>query len=617
MPSPKMAKSRLRQHAAAALREFRPKGRERWGMFFVGCAVACYIAFVICSKLFLLFALTEGWQVYLLFPVLAPVIYWLMSLALPREKPGVQKRKKKKETPKEAILRRLKGAYPAICAAKQKLSPTVFFGAFLGVFAVLLLGLLAQYPGGFVRADIGWQWTQVQTGNFDSWHPPAHTLLIWLVTRIVNSYGFFIAVQVLFFSLLVGYMASTLRAWGMQRLWVALFVLATLSAHATRGIMLYAYKDSMFTCFVLWAAVCLVNIVLSHGEWLGKWGNRIALAAALAFVSLIRLNGFFFTVPVLVLLFALYGKKRAAASAFSGGLALLLVLGVMGPLYRAVGVKNYKGQMYEEVISPPLNILSSIYLIKPGALGEDGDRLMRWIATPQQWEQIGAFGDYRGIKGANTPSFSGGQALFQKELDQMLDAFAANCPPEEFVSILWHAVKNEPALAMKAFAVASRTLWDPAAIEFTFDYEIPAEYIYMVMLDSDEINEDFDKRLFGAYLREGILAETKEPFFRVFQKFQAPYRVLEWMFRHLTPGSILHRVGMNLLALLLAMWFSLRRRRGWEALLLALPSLACSLPNFYALIGPDYRWLHYIVVITMPLVLVCLAKVTEPKKGVK
>ena len=606
-----------KQTAADALGEFRPKGIEQWGMFLIGMAVACYIAFVICSKIFLLLPLDSGLAVYLLFPVLAPLIYWLMCFALrcfqenPPARPSDKKKakkKKKQETPKEAAFERLKELTPTVHSAREKLSPKVFFGAFLGVFVVLALALLAQYPGGFANTDIGWQWMQVQTGNYDAWHPPIHTFLIWLVTRVVNSYGFFIAVQALFFSLLCGYMAATLRAWGMQKLWIAFFVVAIVSTHSTRGLMLHAYKDSMFTCFALWLAVCLANIALSRGEWLGKWSNRAALAVVLAFVSTIRLNGFFFTVPVVALLFALYGKKRAVASAFSGALALLLVLGVTGPLYNAVGVKRFAGQTYEEMTVSPMNVLCSIYTVKPDALNEDGIQFMQWRATPAQWKEWGRFGDYRGIKGANNPTFP----QVQEKMDQVLAEYALHCPPKKLPSMLWHVIKNEPTLALKALAHATYIMWDPTAVQHTI--KAPPDHLLWVTLDHPALNEDLDNRLTGIQLRESVLAETKMPFFRVFQKFQAPFQAIEWVFHHLTPGSLLQCVGINIIALMLGMWFSLRRRRGWEALLLALPSLACSLTLLPMMIGPDYRWLHFNVVITVPLVLVCLAK-SQGKKN--
>ena len=448
----------------------------------------------------------------------------------------------------------------------------------------------------------------MQTGSYDSWHPPIHTFLIWLVTRIVDSYGFFIAVQVLFFGLMAGYMASTLRAWGIQPLWIALFAAAIVSTHSTRGMLLYAYKDSMFTCFALWTAVCVVNIALSRGEWLGKWGNRAGFAVSLAFTSTIRLNGFFFTIPIVLLLFLLYGKKQAFSAAFSGGLALLLVLGVRGPLYSAVGVKQYAGQSHEEWISSPMNILTSIYAVRPGALDEDGVRLMHWLATPAQWAEGEVFFDnYMALKARMCPPLP----HMQEEMDIFLEEYASRSPLDKLLPTLWRAVKNEPALAVKALVHSSSSRWDPTAIQYTCD--VSPEQLLWVTLDHPALNEDLDNRLTGVHLRESVLAETKKPFYRIFQKFQAPYRAVEWVLRHLTPGSLLQCVGFHMLALAFCGWFSLRRRRGWGALLLALPSFAYILPTLPLIPGPNYRMFHFTVVITVPLVLVCLAKTPAAK----
>jgi len=450
----------------------------------------------------------------------------------------------------------------------------------------------------------------VQASVFDSWHPPIHTMLIWLVTRIVNSYGFFIGVQVFFFSLMVGYMASALRAWGIQTLWVALFALAVVSAHSTRAGLLYAVKDSMFACFALWMMVCLVNIVLSRGEWLGKWGNRIALAVVLAFVTLIRLNGFFFTIPVIVLIFLLYGKKQAIAGAFSGALAVLIVLGVRGPLYRAVGVKNVAGQTYEEISTPPMNILTSIYKVKPGALDEDGVRLMQWLATPEQWAaEKNRFGDYSVLKGLKTAMIPNLRHLSTEaiaDMEQKYAEYRAVCPPDKLVSMLWHAVKNEPTVAMKAFVVETNVLWDPIA-NYIVDIS-PDDIWFIQMLDDETFEKAMEDSFISAQLWEDIRVETRKPYFRTFQRFQGAYQVADWMFHHLTLGGVLQNIGVNMLAIMLCMWFSLRRRWGWETLLLALPYLSNNLFCFCALICPDYRWLYYNVVITGPLVLVCLAK---------
>ena len=595
MTEAKEKKQIPRGPALAACAEFRPKGREQWGLFLIGLAVACYIAFVILTKAFLLMPNTSGWLVYLLFPVLAPAIYWFMCFLLHRfpDRP----------------LRKLT---PTVDSIRGKLSPAVFFGAFFAVFAVLGLGLLANYPGGFGITDLGWQWEQVQTGKFDSWHPPIHTMLIWLVTRIVNSHGFFIAVQILFFSLLCGYMAATLRAWGLQRLWVALLVLALVSTHSTRAAMLYTFKDCLFTCFVLWAMICVINIVLSHGKWLGRWGNRAAFAVALAFSSTIRINGFLFTIPLAALVCVFYAKKQTVGCVFSGALALLMIAGVQGPLYKAVGVTVFENKTYMELSNIPMKIIASIYLVNPGALDEDGKRMMQFLATPEQWAGFhDCFGNFYEIRGLMMPPLP----QVRETMDQILGDYNAVCSPlKKLASMFWHAVKNEPVLAIAAAAVSCNLVWDPTLTRQTIG--IYPDGLQMILRNDDAINSYFDNHLTGVQLRESILAESRKPFFRAFQLFRTPYRVLELIFRTLTPGSLLQCVGLNVIALMLCMWISLRRYRGWAALLLGLPILANTLPFIVMLIGPqEYRLFIPTVVMTIPLILVCLAKIKDPAQG--
>jgi len=597
--------------AQAALAEFRPKGREQWGMFLAGMVAACYFAYVILGKILILLPLRSGWPVLLLFPVLVPAIYWLMCFLLHRfpDKPA-KSRVKKKETPWEARLRYLRALRPTVNPSREKLSPAVFFGAFLAVFAVLALGLLANYPGGLQSTDIGWQWMQVQTGKFDTWHPPIHTMLIWLVTRVLNSYGFFIAVQVLFFSLLCGYMAATLRAWGLQMLWVVPLVLAFVCAHSTRAVMLYAYKDCMFTCFALWTMIGVVNIVLSHGKWLGKWDNRIALAVAMAFTTTVRVNGFIFTVPIIALLCVLYGKKQTAGCVVSGALALVLALGIQGPLYSAVGVTKFESRFYEELICQPMNILTCIYRDSPGALDEEGREMMEKLATPAQWASIrGKSGDYRSIKAFMIPPLP----QMQEKLGPILDEFTSYCPPKKLASMVWHAVKQEPMLALKTPVAAGSFIWDPTPLHNPIT--IGPETMEMILFNEETINAGLDNYITGVQLRQSVLAESRKPFYRVFQMFQTPYRILDKIFHTLTPGSLLQSPGLNLLALMLCMWISLRRHRGWAALLLGLPFFANTIPGMLLMPGPDYRMLNFIVVITAPLILVCLAKTRKLEEG--
>jgi len=491
---------------------------------------------------------------------------------------------------------------------------------FSAVVSVFLLALLANHPGYYHDTDIAVQWYQAHSGTFDDWHPAIYTMLIWLVTRIHNSYGFFIAVQILFFSLLCGYMASTLRAWGFQKIWIAVFTITIISAQSTRTLMLYAYKDGIFSCLVLWSAIYLANIVLSDGAWLTKWGNRIALALVLGFASIIRHNGFVFTVPVIALLCAFYARKQTLACVFTGALALATVAGVKGPLYKAVGVTHSaEHQTYIETSFMPVSLLGSVYLVNPGALDEDAINLMEHLATPEEWEKYGRFGDIRATKGVAMlrPRRLSLQSnisprYFNEAVKEFQDDYVPLCPPEKLLSMTLHVLRNDPEIVCMAYAAATCVVWDPTAFQFSAEpfVGINDGVNVLAIRNDDAVFNDF-LDCFGTSpsIRSEALMASQSPFFQKFQNF---YSVLDTVISTLTPSRMLQCVGLNMLLLMLCMWLSLCSRRGWPSLLLALPGIAYNLVHMFFLGGPEYRLFQFNAVITVPLILVCLAK-TEKK----
>ena len=458
----------------------------------------------------------------------------------------------------------------SILAKREKLSATVFITAACITFAVLLLALGAYYPGG-ASFDNHRQWAQVQTGVFDDWHPAIHTMIIWLITRVVNRYAFFIAVQMFGFSLLVGYMAATLRAWGLKTLWVVLFVLTILTARSTRGIMLFAWKDTMFSLLALALAAQMINIVLSKGAWLDTWGGRIGFAVALALTSLVRHNGMFFTIPLVLLLFILYGKRRSWECTISTLMALLLVFLVRGPLYRIAHVTRDPDQGYVESIGFPMTILCSVYRTQPERLDEETTAFLASIATEEQWETHFSFGSYNTIKWAVDTNLS-----------------VADLPLTQLLRMTWRTVWAAPTTSLRAALDLTQFVWDPNVYEYSVDWGRAGDHTGTGELSIEAEAERADQD------RIERLAER--------------YRTYTDIVQALTPSKRLQSIGACMIALILAGGYSLRRRRDAAALLLITPSILYNLGTMLMLCGSDYRFFQFNVVITVPLVFVCLAK---------
>ena len=457
---------------------------------------------------------------------------------------------------------------------RGRLDPRVFLGVFLAVFLVCLWALMAYYPGGSTYDNYN-QWKQIQTVAFDDWHPAFHSMLIWLVTRIVNRYAFFIGAQILFFSLMAGYMAATLRAWGVRLFWIAVFVLTVLSARSTRNILLFAWKDSLFTCLLLWLAVYIINILLSKGGWLRPRFNQIALAGVLVMVSIVRHNGIFVTIPLVILLFALYGKKKHAQIGFSCLLAFMTIFLIKGPIYRIVGVtREDPNQTYVEAVGLPMTILCSVYTTRPEALDHEAAVLMQTLAPPEVWEQYFHFGNYNSIK-------------------WVVDAnrFVEEVPPGKLLAMTWRACRNAPIVSMRAALTLTQFVWDPHIIDYSVDW-------WRTEDDYFELPEG----------KRSITDEAAQQNHERAEFFRKPYLVLDDVIKGFTPSRALQSVGLNMLALALFAWFSLRKRRGWAALLPALPVIAYNIGTALMLCGGDYRFFQFNAVVTVPFLLVLCAK---------
>jgi len=373
------------------------------------------------------------------------------------------------------------------------------------------------------------------------------------------------------FSLLAGYMAATLRAWGLRRGWVAAFAVSLLSARSTQGILLFAWKDTAFMVLALALAAQVINIVLSDAAWLRKWPNRIAFALAIALASLVRHNGMFFTLPLLALLLLLFRKKAFFNCLISALMAGVLFFGVRGPLYSAARVTSDPDQGYVEAVGVPMTILCSVYRTEPDKLAPETIGLMQTIATQEQWDTYFVFGSYNSFKwivGAN-------EVLQDVPLGGLL-------------RMTWQCVRAAPETSLRAALSLTQYIWDPNVWDYSVDF-----------MRSWDHPEDHPNSI-----SEQVAAVDAEKV----EAFAGPYRVYREAVQLLTPSKILQSVGISMFALALAGAYSLRRRRGLKTLLLIVPSAAYNLGTALLLCGGDYRFFQFNAVITVPLVLILLAR---------
>ena len=164
------------------------------------------------------------------------------------------------------------------------------------------------------------QYGQVLGSPVDDWHPPIMVRLWQQLHRIAPGMAPMFALQLAFYALGFSLVVAALAKAGRWRSAVATAVLAL--SPLLLGWQMVVLKDAQ----MLAALICAVGIAAHH-----LLANRrisapaaIAVAALLAYATLIRVNGFIATVPLAVLLLPTRNRPALSAGiAVAAGAAIL------------------------------------------------------------------------------------------------------------------------------------------------------------------------------------------------------------------------------------------------------------------------------------------------------
>lgn len=465
---------------------------------------------------------------------------------------------------------------PAVSASRARMSAPLFWGVLSGALLYLLLYFIADYPGG-ISVDNVEQWYEATTMALQDWHPAFHTLLIALLSWVHGSYPFVILVQILVFSAGIAYLTCVLSSWGLRWPWLALMLALVVLNQNTVSLLQFAYKDTAFSLAVLFLAALSINIVLSRGAWLGRRRNLVAVAAALALVTLLRHNGLLISLPLAALLLILYAPHRRGVLIAAVACAACVFL-VRVPLYRALSVRSYPEQTYVESVGLPMTILGDIRMQNPSALDEETHAFLLRIAPEESWQQYHALHAYNPIKWHS-------------------DAFSVipTVAPADLLSMTLRAIRSDPVHAFAAFTGLTDMVWRTDRAEGGASVWI-----------ADDIQADVEAmtaadRALG--LHDAASLQTLQAACRRITQGLRSILLRIPLFHWLTTS-----LGVQILLLLLFGMFSVLYRRGMPALLLILPPMAYVVATMLLLAGDDYRLFSFTLVINIPMALALWAR---------
>ncbi|HIR97976.1 MAG TPA: hypothetical protein IAD39_08930 [Candidatus Merdisoma faecalis] len=430
-----------------------------------------------------------------------------------------------------------------------------FLLGFSLVFAWLMVYFYAYFPGSFDWDNLD-QWWQIQNSQYDTWHPVFHTLIIALFTKVVNHYGFAVFMQLLLYSLLCGYLLYTMAKWRFP-VWGMLLAEFFLAANPqTHRILLFMWKDSALTLFMLLFTVYLIHVWKSGGRWLKKKRNLAVWILVLISISLVRHNSILYTIPFLILA-VFFFKEIRRESIISLVLMLAGMWVIQYPVYNLVGASR-PSQTYVETVGVPMTILCNIHETAPESLDPEAAEFLAEIGPEKRWD-IYEMGNYNSFK-------------FVTNANQVI----SSTDPLDFLSFTARTAANAPGLSLQAVYQVTRMVWD---IRGTTPWHTDLEY----QIQENEWNFSY--------------VEDRAGMRTVLNDFD------NWVMDSAL-DTLFSYNGIHLLALILCTLFVFARKgKGWKALVLTLPVLAYNYGTMLLLCGPTYRFFHFDSVIFVPLCL--------------
>lgn len=442
---------------------------------------------------------------------------------------------------------------------KKRLWLWFLFG-FAVVFLWLMVYYYAYFPGSFDWDNLD-QWWQIQNHQYDTWHPVFHTLIIALFSKIVNHYGFAVFMQLLLYSLICGYLIYTMAKWRFPK-WALFLTEFFLAANPqTHRILLFMWKDSMLTLFMLLFTVYLLNTCLSGGAWLKKKRNLAVWILVLISISMVRHNSILFTIPFLVMAI-LFFKEIRKESVISLVLMLAGMMIIKYPVYDLVGASRPE-QTYVETVGVPMTILCNIHEAAPESLSPEAAEFLSSIGPEKRWQiyEMGNYNSFKFVTNAN--------------------AVISETEPGELLKFTARTIGNAPGLSIQALYQVTRMVWDVRG-----DTQWHADLEFQLR----------ENEWGFAYV------ENRAGMREVLNDFD------EWVMD--SPVDMLFSYnGLHLLALILCTLFVfVKKGKGWKAMTITLPLLAYSFGTMLLLCGPTYRFFHFNSVIFVPLCLLMFAE---------
>ena len=425
--------------------------------------------------------------------------------------------------------------------------------------AVCILGpyIIASAFAWFGSPDTEKQWKQaLGIAPLNDWHPIIHTALIYLATLIRRSYRLAVMIQATIFAMLLALLYATFKKYRYNRMASTIVVVLAAATPFSVSLVLVLWKDTAFAFAGLALTICLINIWETQGDWLKPW--RIVLVVLLLFLaSFLRHNGFFYSLPLAVLLPFAVSKRNMARTLICAGFAVLISFGyivVRTKLINCGMVVNSEHQGFSEAVGLPMCIMSESYVTHPERTPSEVVEFLETFGDREFWEKNYS-GDFNSIK-----------FVCYTQQGTIPGVQICAVGRKKFFDLLSKTIKANPVSAIKALLHITAQAWAP----------FPKG----------------DGALIGGNKQGWIASEIG--FYREVVT-RSPI------------GALITAPGAYMLYVILAFCYGLLRN-GWRVCVFALPLLCYQFGAMLLLTGFDWRFFYITVLVGGAVSLVMLSR---------
>ncbi len=433
----------------------------------------------------------------------------------------------------------------------------------LPMVIVWCAGLLAFWPG-LLSPDSLAHLKQASSGQINNWHSVLYTLMVMLLTRIVDT-----PAMIAFFQILL--LAGT-NAWGLKICsrfgtprWV-LWLVALLMAVSLPNILTVntIWRDIPYSTSVLGLSICCLVIIQTKGEWLSHRKNVLILGLMGACVVLFRRNGFPVVGLTLAVLAVVY-RKRWVSLLVGAVVVMVCWLTLTIPVYQWLHVDTAANKLNSLI----LHHLGAHIQAGSGLTHED-ELFILELMEPDGWDEYQCFS-------VNNLYFDSG---FEQEYMAENAGYARG---------LWlRLTLQNPQVTINHLACAGSMLWS-----ITTDV-----YLY-----ASELAD-------GGWIRDndlGYVQDSRWPQLSVFLTDHFQSMKLNSLSYIITWKPVIYLLLMLVCGLVLVM-----RRQDWKYMLFLLPGLTHTAVLFAVSVAQDFRFQYPVYVVGIFSIALLAAPLAHP-----